>query len=125
MFRPITSVFLCALTLLAAAPQPGPVITTIAGGGPDQLRLVESQVAPCSLAFDGSGDLFISSDRNRIFRVDAAGVVYAFAGSGGLFPTKAGAGEGSGSPCRREWAAARRGVGNPLPVSRSDPSIGF
>jgi len=65
--------------------QTGATITTIAGGGPNNLPALSVGVAsPQSVVFDANGNYYVSSQgQNRVFKVDASGTLTVFAGTGG------------------------------------------
>jgi RHS repeat-associated protein len=63
------------------------IITTFAGGGnstSDNIPATEAQLwLPTGIEVSDSGDVYISDlDRNQVFRVDANGIITAFAGNG-------------------------------------------
>ncbi len=60
-----------------------PIITTIAGAGPDHIPATQASIwSPVGLAPDPSGGFFISaSEANRIYRVDSGGRVSIVAGA--------------------------------------------
>jgi len=72
-------VFLIAFLALAQAQ----TITTLAGGGPNDLPVTASSLGtPWSVVQDGKGNTYISDNlSNRIFKVDASGTLTVLAGN--------------------------------------------
>lgn len=59
-----------------------PIITTVAGGGPDDLPAVAATLnSPADLAVDGSGNLYVIAN-GRIFRITPNGRLFVHAGRG-------------------------------------------
>ena len=74
-----------ALSLLAAAGVANAQhrIETYAGGGPDDVAATAAAIGvPTDAAVDASGNIFISTWNHRIFKIDPAGHLTAFAGNG-------------------------------------------
>ena len=84
--RRLNTLFVLFLTLgFAPGAAAQDIITTVAGGGPNNLPAVSANLAsPRRLAFDAAGNLFIAdSANNRVRRVDAAtGIITTVAGNG-------------------------------------------
>jgi len=60
----------------------GPIITTVAGGGPDDVPAYAANlITPSSLAFDGSGNLYVLAG-SRVFRITPNGRLLLHAGTG-------------------------------------------
>lgn len=74
-----------ALTSLASAQQEPGTIITYAGGGPNNVPAVDANLAyPQGLAVDSAGNTYIAAyNQFRIFKVDPAGQLTVFAGTGG------------------------------------------
>jgi sugar lactone lactonase YvrE len=72
-----------ALWLLGAASASAqPLISTIAGGGPDHLAATASSVSlPITVVSDTAGNYFIASN-HRVFKVDTTGLLTVVAGTG-------------------------------------------
>lgn len=85
MRRPVLALLLVAVVPLAARAQ---TISTVAGGGPNNLPALSSNLAPLSVARDGAGNLYISSGvstefvANRVYKVSSSGQLTVFAGNG-------------------------------------------
>src|SRR5687768_16214097 len=76
----LSVLFLAASMVEAAAPN---TITTYAGGGPDGVPALSVRLDVDDLAVDEAGNIYIASRREqRIFRVDAAGMLRIAAGTG-------------------------------------------
>ena len=79
-------VVLCALATLglAAAAPAQDVISTVAGGGPNNLPGVDANVnQPYEVAIDAQGNLyFAASAQNRVFKINPAGILTVVAGTG-------------------------------------------
>ncbi|HUJ41261.1 MAG TPA: choice-of-anchor D domain-containing protein [Candidatus Acidoferrales bacterium] len=81
---------LAAVAALALAPtvaraQTGsPVITTVAGGGPNNIPGLSANLAyPGGMAADQNGNIYVAtSDDNRVYKIDTAGTVTIVAGNG-------------------------------------------
>lgn len=73
-----------ALVLVSSKVQAQPIIETVAGGGPNNLLALSSNLSgPVAVAADGNGDLYIASRfAHRIFKVDITGVLTVRAGTG-------------------------------------------
>ena len=65
---------------------PSPIITTVAGGGPESVDIATVFLYPGAIFVDPSGSLFIT-EYSRIFRLDPGGQVAVVAGSGAAFYT--------------------------------------
>ena len=83
-FSILLALLLTALLSLPGAAQD--VITTIIGGGPNNMQAVNANLyTPYGLAVDGSGNFYIASyNQHRVFKVDASGTLTVVAGSGAL-----------------------------------------
>lgn len=73
-----------AIVLLAAGARAEGIIQTVAGGGPNNMPALEANLGtPGWIAVDTAGNLFVAArDQNRIFRVDASGLLTVVAGNG-------------------------------------------
>jgi sugar lactone lactonase YvrE len=94
--RKLTSIFLLiglgwvvhsqvepTLTLASECPPDGSTISTVAGGGPNNIPALAAGVSPSAVAIDSSGNLFIASqNQNRIFKVGTSGQLTVIAGDG-------------------------------------------
>ena len=100
--------FLAAVTHLPAEPPgPGDMLVTVAGSGADGFAgdggpaLQAGLSAPCAVAVDAAGNLFIADQNHaRIRKVDAWGIITTVAGGG------ANTYGGDGGPARRAGLAA-------------------
>lgn len=78
----ITIVFIVG-TLLGAVSAVAGVITTVAGGGPNQMPATSANLVPDGITIDSSNNLFIVSNYTRsIFKVDTTGFLTRIAGTG-------------------------------------------
>jgi sugar lactone lactonase YvrE len=80
-----TSSFLAAVLLWSAPALAQQIITTVAGGGPDNVPAIDAGLGrPTGVTIEVQGNLYIAAaDLNRVFRVDAStGILTAVAGSG-------------------------------------------
>ena len=97
--KPASIVSRRAITLLCLVTIGGPVcadpiITTVAGGGPDDLPAVAATLnSPANLAVDGSGNLYVIASVS-IFRITPNGRLFVHAGRGAGFA-------GDGGPARQ------------------------
>ena len=68
----------------AAAEGSAPIITTVAGGGPNGLPAVEANLsAPGALALDTAGNIYVvAAGSGQVFRIDPAGMLTSAAGRG-------------------------------------------
>jgi len=86
MLRLMTSASaLLLLAVLWAQPSAGQgIITTVAGGGPNNMNAASASLAnPSAVAFDGSGNLYIAADSlHRVFKVSTTGQLTVVAGVG-------------------------------------------
>ena len=83
--RRVITLFVLFLTLgLARSANAQDIITTVAGGGPNNVPAVSANIDnPIGVAFDAAGNLFISVlGNNRIFKVDTSGQLTLVAGIG-------------------------------------------
>ena len=83
--RRVITLFVLFLTLgLARSASAQDIITTVAGGGPNNVPVVSANIDnPVGVAFDAAGNLFISVlGNNRIFKVDTSGQLTVVAGIG-------------------------------------------
>ena len=83
--RRVITLFVLFLTLgLARSASAQDIITTVAGGGPNNVPAVSANIDnPVGVAFDAAGNLFISVlGNNRIFKVDTSGQLTVVAGIG-------------------------------------------
>lgn len=75
--------FLATALLLPAMAAAQHRIETYAGGGPDGVAAIAAAIGlPTAVAVDSSGNTFIASQSHRVFRIDTAGHLTAFAGTG-------------------------------------------
>lgn len=73
------------LSMLCVLPLAGQgIITTVAGGGPNNMAATSANLAnPFAVAFDGSGNLYIAADTlHRVFKVSTTGQLTVVAGVG-------------------------------------------
>ena len=91
-----------------------PIITTVAGAGPDNLPATAANVwAPTALAPDPSGGFFIvAQEANRIYKVDADNVLSILAGADGLAGFSGDGGPAAGAGLRLPYGVALDGDGN-------------
>ena len=83
--RRVITLFVLFLTLgLARSASAQDIITTVAGGGPNNVPAVSANIDnPVGVAFEAAGNLFISVlGNNRIFKVDTSGQLTVVAGIG-------------------------------------------
>ena len=83
--RRVITLFVLFLTLgLARSANSQDIITTFAGGGPNNLPAVSANVdSPVGVAVDAAGNLFIADQaNNRIRKVDTSGIITTVAGDG-------------------------------------------
>jgi len=75
--------FACSISFLLAESLPAQTISTLAGGGPNNLAATASTLGfPGAIARDSSGNTYISDTlSNRIFKVDTSGNLTVFAGN--------------------------------------------
>jgi len=84
LFTLIALAALCSVLTPVAQAQVG-IITTYAGGGPNNLPALQANLFyPNQIVLDGSGNLYVAGTlQNMIFRVDAVtGIITAVAGDG-------------------------------------------
>ncbi len=83
------------------------IIDTVAGGGPDNVPAISANVDfPWAVAMDMHGNLFIAADQaQRVFKVDAAGLLTVLAGNG-FFGFS-----GDGGPAAEATLKGPKGVG--------------
>src|SRR5260370_7014389 len=83
-FSILLALLLTALLSLPGAAQD--VITTIIGGGPNNMQAVNANLyTPYGLAVDGSGNFYIASyNQHRVFKVDASATLTVVPGTGPL-----------------------------------------
>jgi hypothetical protein len=76
--------FCLVLALAVDAAAQGGVITTIAGGGPNDMPAIQANLqSPSAIALDTAGNLYIVAPfQNQVFKVDAAGILTVLAGDG-------------------------------------------
>ncbi len=59
------------------------LISTVAGGGPNNLAATQANLQPVAVALDGLGNYYIAvAGQNRVFRVSAGGTLNVAAGNG-------------------------------------------
>jgi len=59
------------------------VITTLIGGGPNNMPAIDADISPVSVALDGAGNYYIASySQYRVFKVNSSGALTVFAGTG-------------------------------------------
>src|SRR4051812_32299843 len=73
----IAAVLICALGIASAQ-----TITTIAGGGPNQLPAKQSNLnVPPAVAQDGNGNTYVSAGF-RLFKIDSSNTLTVYTGNG-------------------------------------------
>lgn len=74
------------LSVIAAAAQADATITTVAGGGPNNMPALSANLDnPTAVAVGSAGNQYIVAQyQNRVFKVDTAGQLTVFAGNGNL-----------------------------------------
>jgi streptogramin lyase len=84
MMRLLVAVLVFPLVFSLLAVGQGAIITTVAGGGPNNLPAVEANLSsPQGVAADGSGNLYIvAQGQSRVFKIDALGELTVVAGNG-------------------------------------------
>lgn len=84
MRRLIITVFALAVTMLPGRVRAQDIISTFAGGGPNNLVATQANLnQPTSVAVDGNGNIYIASpEQHRIFKVDTSGTLTVMAGNG-------------------------------------------
>lgn len=82
--RPLSNILLAILLFSSGHIQAQAIITTVAGGGPDDVPALSANLLhPEGVAVDSEGNLFIADrDWNRVFKVDTAGKLTVVAGNG-------------------------------------------
>ena len=82
--RRVITLFVLFLTLgLARSANAQDIITTVAGGGPNNLPAVSANVNPEGVAVDAAGNFYIAdSVQDRVFKVDTSGQLTVVAGIG-------------------------------------------
>jgi len=76
---------LVLLPALDVGAQTQNVITTFAGGGPNNVPALSANIGGASgLVFDAAGNLYVTAT-NRVYKVDATGHLTVFAGNGTFF----------------------------------------
>ena len=78
---------LCAAVLFLGATWSAraQVVTTVAGGGPNNLPATQANVQPAAVVADGSGNYYVAAaGQNRVFRISSSGTLTVFAGNGVL-----------------------------------------
>jgi sugar lactone lactonase YvrE len=114
-------VLLALLGVSLAGAVKAQTITTIAGGGPNGIPAIVSNIRlPQGVAADSVGNVFIVTS-NQVYKTDTNGLLTIYAGTG--FPTMAG--NGDGGPATQATFAAAEGIavdskGN---VFISDPTV--
>lgn len=81
-----TRLTLLAILAVVVTPElPAQIITTVAGGGPNNVPALSANLAlPRAVVVDASGNLFIAAERaSYIYKVDTSGVLTVVAGTGG------------------------------------------
>src|SRR5579871_4106193 len=64
---------------------PAQLISTAAGGGPNNMPAVQSNLRPVAIVVDAAGNYYVAvPSQNRVYRVSAGGVLTVFAGNGML-----------------------------------------
>jgi alpha-tubulin suppressor-like RCC1 family protein/sugar lactone lactonase YvrE len=98
-------VSLAIALLLPAAAGAQHRIETYAGGGPDDMAAIAAAIGvPRAVAVDTNGNMFIASEHHRVFKIDAAGHLTSFAGTG------VGGFGGDGGPARDAMLSIPTGV---------------
>jgi len=83
MSRLIALVLACLFSAVAATTQAQQIITTVAGGGPNNMPALLANISPLHVAVDSAGNTYIGAPlQNRVFKVDATGQLTVVAGSG-------------------------------------------
>lgn len=116
----------CALFAAAvlAAPARGQIIDTVAGGGPDHLPALASNLAsPSGMAVDGEGNLYIASrSGHRVLKVDPTGLLTTVAGNG-IAGFSGDGGPATSASLRSPEAVAVDGAGNLFITDRANNRI--
>src|SRR5579883_2834599 len=61
----------------------GQPISTVAGGGPNNVPATQANIQPVSVAVDAVGNYYVAvASQNRVFRISSAGTLAVFAGNG-------------------------------------------
>ena len=81
LLAPVSFLFLAALTPCASQAQN---ISTVVGGGPNNLPVLSSAIGtPSAVATDATGNFFIADSRNnRVYEITSAGNLTVLAGNG-------------------------------------------
>lgn len=79
-------IFAGLLSVIAGAAQADATITTVAGGGPNNMPALSANLDnPTGVAVGSAGNQYIVAQyQNRVFKVDTAGQLTVFAGNGNL-----------------------------------------
>jgi probable HAF family extracellular repeat protein len=82
--RRSTMILLLGITLFALPSADAQTITTVAGGGPNNVQATLANIAsPYGVAVDSSGNRFVADNQSaRVFKVDVQGVLTVYAGKG-------------------------------------------
>jgi sugar lactone lactonase YvrE len=81
----LPSLFVAAVTFFTAvSPANAQLIHTLAGNGPNNVAARSANIVqPTGVAVDALGNIYIvSSDQNKVFKVDASGILTVVAGNG-------------------------------------------
>ena len=112
--RRVITLFVLFLTLgLARSANAQDIITTVAGGGPNNLLAVSANLdEPLGVAFDAAGNLFIADEgSHRIFKVDTSGQLTVVAGIG-IFGFSGDGGPATSASLASPVSVALDGAGN-------------
>ena len=112
--RRVITLFVLFLTLgLARSANAQDIITTVAGGGPNNLPAVSANLdEPLGVAFDAAGNLFIADEgSHRIFKVDTSGQLTVVAGIG-IFGFSGDGGPATSASLASPVSVALDGAGN-------------
>ena len=82
--RRVITLFVLFLTLgLARGASAQDIITTVAGGGPNNVPALSANIDPAGVAVDAAGNFYIADrSRLRVFKVDTSGQLTVVAGTG-------------------------------------------
>ena len=112
--RRVITLFVLFLNLgLARSANAQDIITTVAGGGPNNLPAVSANLdEPLGVAFDAAGNLFIADEgSHRIFKVDTSGQLTVVAGIG-IFGFSGDGGPATSASLASPVSVALDGAGN-------------
>lgn len=81
---PVVCLAIAGWAVCTAAANAQPVITTVAGGGPNNVPALQASLAPEGLVVDSAGNMYVSVSfgNPRVFKIDAGGTLTVLAGVG-------------------------------------------